>query len=759
MFVSLKNKIIIPVIAVFTLIMIIITVSVSVVTADLASKLSDERVRGATRAALTHLESHEAYLRLLAYMAANSANFIEFVKDRNREGMLEFLIPRKQSLNVDAFVVTDNEGYVIFRSHDPDRHGDLAITSPGIAAALAGRIATVYTPNPAMLMAMSSASPIYDSENRLVGTIVANLDMTTDAFVDNFAETLNAEISIFAGCERVSSTIRDEYGNRIVGLRAVPQIIETVIEQGQPLNMILPIFGEHYYAFYYPLFGWADEVVGIFAVAFSNEYTITLTALLQRTLIIVGIVILAIGAIVMFSMLTKLLKPIEELTVSVSQIENTAVQTVSIFGKERTDELGRLSRAIQHMCDTLLANATLKNEMAKELASALEKAQVASFAKTQFLSNMSHEMRTPMNAIIGMVAIGKTAATIEKKDYALEKIEGASSHLLGVINDILDMSKIEENKFELFIIKFDFGELINKAVDIISFGLVKKKQELVVNIDHNIPAYVFGDDQRLMQVIINLLSNAGKFTPENGQIILDANLVSQSDGQCVIEVAVTDTGIGISKEHQEKLFASFQQAESSTSRKYGGTGLGLAISKHIIELMGGNIGVESEPGSGAKFFFTVPLGLPKPCDEYDSPAIEGEAESQASFKDVRVLLCEDVDINREVAQSLLENAGVTVDCAVNGKEAVNIFCTNPGQYDLILMDLQMPEMDGLEATRQIRNLGTPTAKNIPIVAMTANVFKEDIWHCINAGMNDHIGKPIEYNVLIEKLQKYITRPA
>jgi signal transduction histidine kinase/CheY-like chemotaxis protein/PAS domain-containing protein len=430
----------------------------------------------------------------------------------------------------------------------------------------------------------------------------------------------------------------------------------------------------------------------------------------------------------------------------------------------------------------LIANALLRNDMMQdirdasaELESALEKAQAASRAKSEFLSNMSHEMRTPMNAIIGMTLIGKSAPDVEKKDYAFEKIENASTHLLGVINDVLDMSKIEAGKFELSFVEFGFKELIQKVENIISFRVEEKQQSLAVSLDPGIPRKLNGDDQRLSQVITNLLTNAVKFTPEKGSIWLNARFIKEENGLCAIQVEVKDTGIGISAEQQSRLFTSFEQAESSTSRKFGGTGLGLAISRHIVSLMGGSIWVESEPGAGSTFVFTVHLKRGKDEGAESFPGPQGihpggippdEAlPGQQPFGGRRILLAEDVDINREIVVTLLEPTGIGIDCAVNGREAVRIFSEAPLKYDVIFMDVQMPEMDGYEATRRIREFEAGLAREnppppgrperIPIIAMTANVFREDIEKCLNAGMNDHLGKPLDFNEILKKLHTYL----
>jgi signal transduction histidine kinase/DNA-binding response OmpR family regulator/HAMP domain-containing protein len=523
-----------------------------------------------------------------------------------------------------------------------------------------------------------------------------------------------------------------------------------------------------------------------------------------------------------------------------------------------------------------------------QLTRAKQEAEAANRAKSSFLSNMSHEMRTPMNAIIGMTAIAKSSTELERKDYCLEKIEGASTHLLGVINDILDMSKIEANKFELSYDEFHFERMLQKVVNVINFRVDEKRQDFTVYIDEAIPSILVGDEQRLSQVITNLLSNAIKFTPEQGSVRLDTHLVKEENSVCTIQIEVTDNGIGISAEQQAYLFSLFVQAESSTSRKFGGTGLGLAISRNIVEMMGGNIWIESALGQGSTFKFTiqalrgagqssryfskaswgdirilavddspetleyfteliqrmnvlcdVATSSEKACaiiernGPYDvyfvgwkMPGMDGieftkriksqyngnsvvvmmsstewnEIEPEAKeagvdiflhkplfpsaladclnecfgkknlntpnknmavnegcFNEYNLLLVEDVEINREIVLTLLEETGINIDCAENGAMALRMVGENLEKYHLIFMDVQMPEMDGYEATRRIRALDDPRARQIPIIAMTANVFKEDIEKCLLAGMNDHLGKPLDIEELMNMLSKYLSR--
>jgi signal transduction histidine kinase/CheY-like chemotaxis protein len=392
-----------------------------------------------------------------------------------------------------------------------------------------------------------------------------------------------------------------------------------------------------------------------------------------------------------------------------------------------------------------------------------KKAEAASRTKSNFLSSMSHEMRTPMNAIIGMTAIARSTDDPQKKDYALDRIEEASEHLLGVINDILDMSKIEADKLELSYIEFYFPQMLQKVQTVINPRVDEKHQSFSVTIDKDIPDTLFSDDQRLAQVIINLLSNAVKFTDEHGRIVLDASLLGADEGVYEIQIVVSDTGIGLSENQIGRLFGSFEQAESGTARKYGGTGLGLAISKNIVGLLGGRIWVKSKPGEGSQFFFTFKAlaGADKleyhvigATEDSDASPVPADRELAAvSLQGKRILLAEDVEINQEIVVELLGAEGIEIDCANNGAEALEKFRAAPQSYDMILMDCMMPEMDGYEATQGIRSLADPYAQQIPIVAMTANVFQEDIDKCLASGMNDHIGKPVDYNKLLAILKE------
>jgi len=405
----------------------------------------------------------------------------------------------------------------------------------------------------------------------------------------------------------------------------------------------------------------------------------------------------------------------------------------------------------------IATDITEKRTLEKELMVAKEDAERANRAKSDFLSHMSHEMRTPMNAIIGMTELGKTTADIERKDYCLGRIDSASKHLLGVINDVLDMSKIEAGKFELSLTDFPVQRMLATVVNVVQHRVDEKKLCFTVDVADNVPDAIVSDEQRLSQIIANLLSNAVKFTPGGGQIALSVMLEEEDETGCLLRFVVKDSGIGISPEQQQRLFSSFAQADESVSRKFGGTGLGLAISKSIVEMMNGTIWIESALGEGSSFLFTVRAARGQAAIQAGTLGGADDAQEDNIFEGRTILMAEDVEVNREIMLALLEHTAVQIDCAENGREALDMFKTNPALYELIFMDIQMPEMDGYEAARAIRALLLPQAASIPIIAMTANVFREDIDKCLDVGMNGHVGKPIDPSAIVDILRTHLLK--
>ncbi|MCL2067870.1 MAG: response regulator [Treponema sp.] len=535
----------------------------------------------------------------------------------------------------------------------------------------------------------------------------------------------------------------------------------------------------------------------------------------------------------------------------------------------------------------------LKTREAWRRKSETERALKISQIKGEFLSRMNQEIRTPLNAIIGMIGIASGTDDIKKIKYCLNRAGNASKHLLGIVNNILDMSKIEEDKFELSYSEFDFEKMLMSVNNVTNVHAEEKSQEIVIDVNPNVPAFIVSDELRLSQVITNLLTNAIKFTPENGRIKLSVEKIAASGGEITLKFEVADNGIGISTEQQKRLLTSYGQGENGAEKNPGASGLGLAITRRIVALMHGSMWIESEINKGSKFIFTarvkkgadkqyarlsgkinredirilavddsvetrayftrvmeaccissetaatgaeaveminkntgrpfniffvdwnipdmggielvkkireidkksivvmfsmtdrsgieneavaagVKYFISKPlfqstlinvindCIDIDSMktarSVYGPDNEKYNFTGYTILVVEDVEINREILLAVLERTGISVDFAGNGLIAVSMFENNPVKYSLIVMDIDMPEMDGYKATESIRSLDIKRAKSIPIIAMTAKVFREDIESCLAAGMNDHIGKPIDQVNLLEKIDKYVHTP-
>jgi PAS domain S-box-containing protein len=384
-------------------------------------------------------------------------------------------------------------------------------------------------------------------------------------------------------------------------------------------------------------------------------------------------------------------------------------------------------------------------------------ANVASKAKSDFLARISHEIRTPLNAIIGMTHIARNSIDDKGKALAsIDKITTASSHLLGLINDVLDMSKIESGKFEISREPFKLVGALSEVSSIIS----QRCKEKSVNFQNNIASLpnlaLVGDKLRLNQVLINILGNAVKFTPALGEVKLQVETLQDDDQQISLRFVLSDNGIGMTPEQMEKLFIAFEQTDNSIAARFGGTGLGLAISQNLVNLMGGNICVESRSGVGSVFSFE--LTFPKAAAALSEPAPEEEG-GELDFVGSRLLLAEDVEINRIILKELLAATHIAIEEAKDGKQAVEMFAASTvGYYSLIFMDIQMPEMDGYEATAHIRQLPREDAKTVPIVAMTANAYQEDVNKAIAAGMNGHLSKPIDIGLVLKTITEILGRP-
>ena len=363
-------------------------------------------------------------------------------------------------------------------------------------------------------------------------------------------------------------------------------------------------------------------------------------------------------------------------------------------------------------------------------------------AKAEFLSRMSHELKTPMNAIIGMTALARNTGDNTEKNRYLDRSAAASRDMMRLVDDLLDLADLSENCFELNRTSFSFDFMLRETIRRSEQLRNEKNQTLSLDIDPAIPELLIGDETRLAQVIGNILSNAGKFTQNHGSIRLTAYMKSIENNDVTIQIDITDNGAGIAEEDQAVIFSAFEQVDGGIDRKHGGAGAGLPVSKMIIEKMGGTIWVESSSGRGSTFSLIFNMQHVKSVER---------SETIAALSGKTVLLADDIEINREIVIALLEETQLEFICAENGREAVEVYTVDPLRIDLILMDINMPVMDGVEATRRIRALGTPESGRVPIIAVTANTSPEDVKNYLAAGMTDHLSKPVEYEDIIHKI--------
>ena len=408
----------------------------------------------------------------------------------------------------------------------------------------------------------------------------------------------------------------------------------------------------------------------------------------------------------------------------------------------------------KHRLEELVEERTAELlEEIRERKKTEKRAEAATLAKSEFLANMSHEIRTPMNAVIGLThLVLQTGLTGKQKDY-LRKIQFSADILLGIVNDILDFSKVEAGKLTIESVNFDLEKVLNNVANLTVPKAAEKGIEILFSINDDIPPLLVGDPLRLQQVIANLTDNAIKFT-EKGSIVIGVEKLETSGNRVKLKFSVRDTGIGLTQEQISALFKAFTQADASTTREYGGTGLGLAICRRLVEMQGGEISVESEPGKGSIFFFTLVYDISANKEADDAGKKIKDRDKLNQIRGARILLVEDNEINQQVAVELLEQKGLIVDIAGDGKEAVEMV-RMANKYDAVLMDIQMPVMGGFEATDRIRDLAQDPQSSIPIIAMTAHAMSGDREKSMEAGMNDHVTKPIDPDQLFSTLIKWI----
>lgn len=857
-------------------------------------RLTDQIMASRSEVALTTMEAtldqYGVVSKIAAEYISSDPAIVRALEEKDKPSLQRLAAVRSDRLGLELSFITfiDPAGTVIARTHS-DLSGDSLAYEESARLALGGSIATRTELGSVIRLGVRTGAPVHDAAGDIIGAVLVGYSLEDSAFVDGMKASTGNDFSVFVGNKRINTTLYKD-GMRLVGTQMEPVIEQIVLKNRETyVGPSAIISDEARMALYKPLLDSDGRAIGALVTGISVE---GITALRHRAMVDAILIELGLMAVVIAVLLLYtrriITTPLSGMAKAADQITqgNLSVD----IGHRSRNELGILAEALRTMESRLGSYINGLRRREEDLLVALHQAEQAEQAKSQFLANMSHEIRTPMNAIIGMSYLAlKTELTPKQRDY-VQNIHRSSTSLLGIINDILDLSKIESGKMSIENIEFEPERILENSLLFIGRQAQEKGLEFIFHISSETPRRIKGDPLRLAEIISNLASNAVKFT-EKGQVAVDIRPVGRIEGRVKLQFTVSDTGIGIGPEEQAHLFEAFMQADSSTTRRFGGTGLGLVISKSLAELMGGSLEVSSAKDQGSSFRFTAwfeavedkaslphqilpaymgqkrilvvddnatvrtalleylgalhfqaestssgeealsrarqaeeeapfdvvfvdfhmeggmdgvqtarrlksvscsyqpkvvllaasgeedlcdahlsyidqvlvkPVGqsmlydclvrLFAPKAEKACPQSAALQEKQYGLAGFHILLAEDNDINLQIAVELLESQGLLVQTVQNGREAVSLFeQAARGAFDLILMDLQMPEMDGYTAVRHIRALD----RQIPIIAMTARTMVDERQKCFEAGMNDHIAKPIHVDTLFATLCKWL----
>jgi len=677
--------------------------------------------------------------------------------EQDQESLGELVNIIKYQFGYDLVVITDNRGIVLARGH-ADIIGDDISGRASIRPALHGEIISgvSYDYTAIVPLSIRSSAPIY-KDGIIVGVLDIGTNVSSEEYVDHIKRMTNMDFTIFYGDTRYMTSYKDEHGNRIIGTEyANAEIVDRVLVHGEKVVQRGATLDEPNMFALWPMTEiYSGDIIGMWGIAMSvtnqnNEMSTVLTII---TFCSIGVIIVvALLAGIIGNKITKPISKVTEYAVQVSQGNFDIPLEV-----QSQNEIGQLIGALDKMV------ATLK-ERIHEVEDAREAAESANKAKSSFLSVMSHEIRTPLNAIIGIAEI-----LLQKNQYdsdlriAIDKIYVAGDLLLSIINDILDLSKIEVGKLELHEGKYEIASLVSDTAQLNLMRIGSKQIEFELNIDEHLPASLSGDEQRVKQILNNLLSNAFKYT-EAGTVSLDiTSEPCENDDSIILVVVVSDTGQGMSKDQVSKLFDEYTRFNNEANRATEGTGLGMNITQNLVSLMNGTISVESMPNMGSTFTVRLPqvkLGTEEIGKEvtdnlrsHELTGIRQMKRTQVSHEPMpygSVLIVDDVETNIFIAKGLLAPYELSIDSARSGFEAIEKIKSGK-VYDLIFMDHMMPEMDGVEAVKKIRKLGY----NHPIVALTANAVTGQATMFLNSGFDDFISKPIDMRQMNRVLHEFV----
>ncbi|MDR2600249.1 MAG: cache domain-containing protein [Oscillospiraceae bacterium] len=667
---------------------------------------------------------------------SNNVELIDAIEEENRYRILYLANEFQNIAHVDAIMVTETNGTVIARTHQPDAYGDNISDMIHIKAAMEERIQeSLIIGRVIVNIGAFAGAPVYNNDGDFIAIVSIGHRFDTQDFVYKLQNLTGCEASVFLDGKRISTTLKEENGEYAIGSELDEYILD-IVNSGERYTGFISILGATLLTTYSPLIDSDGNVIGILAIAYNTDedsntiYRAIYVGIIATVIVVAACILIAIY----FS------------------------KFIEIRLKRMTSELFEMTRQKKEFEDATIVKEKqyIKEleEAREELSKALSAAESANDAKSIFLANMSHEIRTPMNSILGFAELAQYGEMPSKTRDYLSKIHDSAEWLLKIISDVLDITKVEAGKVILEEIPFDLQTILKNCQTIVKSQAEEKGIALYTYAEPSLSRKLRGDPVRLRQALMNLLSNSIKFT-NTGTVKMMASIKDSTEKDVTVHFEVKDSGIGMTSEHIAKIFDPFIQADDSVTRKFGGTGLGLTITKNIIELMGGTLHVESVVGVGSRFFFDIKFN-------YIDDSELSLTSNNVTFSDIEkpkfvgeVLICEDNSLNQQVICDHLSRVGLKFVVANNGKEGVNLVTSrqmsNQKPFDLIMMDIHMPVMDGLEATEKIISLGVKT----PIVAITANVLSNDLEIYRQAGMVSCLGKPFTSQQLWRTLVQFL----